>query len=410
MFEIVNSPLHDHGRQPQLETTEPAVERLLTRVLEETRPHAVHVQELAGLPSSVLDVIHAADIASVVTLQDYFPLCSTFKLIDADGNVCLRREIGADCVRSAAADPRPAGLMIQATVEHDLREVPLLRGRLRPWVAPVARAIGHAEAARRARREPSPAASPRAFQRRREVNVQRLSQADSVIAMSQRVAEIYARMGVDPARLETVQLTLGHIERLRPRLLESGRPLTFATLAGFESAAKGGVMLVDALRRLSCSLPAGSFRLLVFGRIEERFATVAEHLGGIDLRGPYLTKDLDAMLDEVHVGIMPSVWEEAYGYAGIEFLAKGIPVIANAIGGMTDYVRDGETGWLNRSRSSRELARVMADLVGRPEQVDALNANLVASRHQIVKTIAQHTDEMDVIYRRAIRTRENASR
>ena len=27
------------------------------------------------------------------------------------------------------------------------------------------------------------------------------------------------------------------------------------------------------------------------------------------------------------------MWEEAYGYAGLEFLAKGIPVIANAIGG-----------------------------------------------------------------------------
>jgi len=54
--------------------------------------------------------------------------------------------------------------------------------------------------------------------------------------------------------------------------------------------------------------------------------------------------ELDHILDEVDVGIMPSVREEAYGYAGMEFLAKGIPVISNAIGGLVDYTREGETG------------------------------------------------------------------
>jgi len=96
---------------------------------------------------------------------------------------------------------------------------------------------------------------------------------------------------------------------------------------------------------------------------------------------------------------MPSIWEEAYGYAGVEFLAKGIPVLANAIGGMPDYVRDGQTGWLNRSCSAPELARIMSDLTERPEEVQAMSARVVAERGRIVKPMARHADEIDAVYR-----------
>jgi glycosyltransferase involved in cell wall biosynthesis len=400
MLEIVNSPLYDHGRQPELEVAEPRIERMLDGVLGELRPDVVHIQEMAGLPSSVLDVVRASGTPQVVTLQDYFPLCSTFKLIDAAGQVCARRAIGADCVATTAADPRRPGLMIEATVLHELKRLPA-PGRFEPQLVRVAKRVGAAGAARRpldrGRNDPA------AFQRRRELNVQRLSRADRVIAMSHRVEEIYAQMGVDPSRLCTVHLTLGHIERLTPRSRPEPRtPLTFATLAGFESAPKGGPLLVDALRRLRERAAKGDFRLLVYGHTERRFAEAARQLPGVELRGAYRPNALDTMLDEADVGIVPSVWEEAYGFAGVEFLAKGVPVIGNAIGGIPDYTRDGETGWLNRSMSSAELARIMESLIDDPAQVAKLNAKLVANHDSIVTPIARHADEMDDVYREVI--------
>jgi glycosyltransferase involved in cell wall biosynthesis len=405
MLELVNSPLYDHGRQPELEVAEPRIEEMLAGVIGELRPEAVHVQELAGLPFSLLDVIRDSGAPTIVTLQDYFFVCSTFKLIDAAGHVCLRREIGADCVAATAADPREPGLMIDATVLFHLRRLPLLRRlnrTLDPSFRRVAAAIARREAARRQRRGAEANPSPAAFQRRRDVNVQRLSRADRVIAMSSRVAEIHAQLGVDPTRLRTLQLTLGHIERLRPRHASGETPVTFATLAGFESEPKGALLLLEALRRLSGPASAGSLRLLVYGQVQDRFAAEARDVAGIEIRGPYRPEALDTLLDEVDVGIVPSVWEEAYGYAGMEFLAKGIPVIANAIGGMTDYTRDGETGWLNRSLSATELAGIMAGVVERPEQVAELNAKLLASREAIVKPLARHADEMEAVYRETI--------
>ena len=403
MLEVLNSPLHDHGRQPELELAEPKIEHMLEQTLRELQPDAVHVQELAGLPFSLLDLVRRAGIPVVFTLQDYFALCSTFKLLDAEGRVCLRREVGADCVASTAADPRDPGLLIAATTRHHiLRSPPLrraFRSRLGPAVHRAEAGLVRLEVARRRRAARPPADPAAAFQRRRDENIARLNRVDALVAMSTRVAEIHAQLGVDPSRLRTIQLTLGHIEQLTPRRRVTGMPVTFATLAGLESAAKGAHVLLEAMRLLDRQAGQESFRLLVFGHVDREFADVVKGVPGLEVRGRFVPGELDAMLDDVDVGLMPSVWEEAYGYAGVEFLAKGIPVIANAIGGMTDYTRDGETGWLNRSCSGAGLAQIMAGVIARPEQVTELNERLVGAHGTIVKTMSRHADEMDALYR-----------
>lgn len=409
MLEVVNSPLYDHGRQPELEILAPAVDRMLEEALRRVRPDAVHVHELAGLPFSVLDVIDAARVPVVFTLQDYFPICSTFRLLDAGGNVCTRLEIGADCMATTAADPRDPGLMVEATLKLYLRQAPLVRrwalGRGRGSVHRLTTRVAAADAARRWRRDGSPPATPASFQRRRKLNVERLNRIDRVLAMSTRVAAIYERLGVDPGRLRTVHLTLAHIEALTPRRADGGIPVTFASLAAFESESKGALLLIDAVRRLADMVPPGSFRLLVAGHVDPRFARLADGVPGIEVGTTFRPDELDAILDGVDVGIVPSVWEEAYAYAGIEFLAKGVPVIANAIGGMPDYTREGETGWLNRSLSAEELAEIMARVVERPDEVVKLNSNLIERRTEIVKPLARHADEIEAVYREAISAR-----
>jgi glycosyltransferase involved in cell wall biosynthesis len=397
MLEVVGSPLYDHGRQPELELAEPQIERMFERELDRVRPDIVHVQELAGLPTSLLEIACRAGLPVVMTLQDYFPLCSTFKLLDSNGRVCLRREIGEDCVATVAADPRDPGILFEGTLRYEIEK---RLGRLSPERRErllVALSRRFKTAANR----PDAAA----FQRRRDVNVERLNGLDRVVAMSGRVAEIYEVLGVEREKLRTMQLTLAHIEQLRPKPYSGGAPVTFATLGGGESEAKGARLLLDAVRSLAPEAREGRFRLLVCGHVDPAVGEEAAQLNGVELPGRFSPVRLDALLDEVDVGIMPSIWEEAYGYAGVEFLAKGIPVMANAIGGMVDYVRDGETGWLNHSCSAEGLADLMRRAIEHPDEIERLNAFVTENRASIIKTLAQHADEMDAVYREAIAAR-----
>lgn len=400
MLEVINSPLFDHGRQPAIEISELRIEALLKQTVAELRPDVCHVQELAGLPSSVLEVLRAAGIPTVMTLQDYFPVCSTFKLLDASGEVCLRHSIGEDCMTTTQADPRAPGVLIDASVRSQLEQLPMA-GRVR-GVGAIAGIAGNLEARRRKRHRSVPSAD--AFQRRREVNLTRLNGVDILVAMSSRVAEIYEQLGVNASRLRTVTLTLRHIEQLKPRRLTDSTPgpVTFATLAGFESSAKGANLIIGAMRILSSLADEGRFRVLVLGHVDRGIAARAAGLAGLEIRGPYPPQNLDLLLESVDVGLIPSVWEEAYAYAGVEFLAKGIPVIANAIGGMTDYVREGQTGWLNHSRSSEGLARIMSRLIETPAETATMAAQVVGNRGSIIKSHAQHVAEMEAVYGDAI--------
>jgi glycosyltransferase involved in cell wall biosynthesis len=401
MLEVVGSPLYDHGRQPDFELSEPQIERLFERELARVQPDVVHVQEIAGLPSSLLEILDRAGVPTIMTLQDYFPLCSTFKLLDSNGRVCLRREIGEDCVATIAADSREPGIMFEGTLRYEIdRWLGLLSPERRERLLLALSRRLNARASRRG--APQDAA---AFQRRRDVNVERLNGLDRVVAMSDRVAEIYALLGVEPVKLRTMQLTLSHIEGLRPRRYSADPPVTFATLGGGESAAKGSRLLLDAVRSLEGEMHEGRLRLLIFGHLEPAARQEAARLDGVELRASFAPARLDELLDEVDVGIMPSIWEEAYGYAGVEFLAKGIPVIANAIGGVVDYVREGETGWLNHSCSAAGLAELMRRAIDHPEEIQHLNALLRENRGSLIKPLSQHADEMETVYREAIAER-----
>jgi glycosyltransferase involved in cell wall biosynthesis len=414
MYEALNPPivfaLEDGTRDPEHDLADPWLERAFDDALRASRPDVVHVQELAGLPSSLLERASRAGAPVLMTLEDYFPLCATLRLFDASGAVCLRREVGEECVVNNRDAPADAAPLVARTLHFELerakRAVPGARrvnfARARPVVDAVVSAGARLTRGRPAPAAPAaapPLAGAAAYQRRRDVNVQRLRRVDRLVAQSHRVEEIYRRLGVDGDNLQTLHLTLAHIERLRPRAMAGPpRPVAFGTLGACSSPSKGLDLVLEALRRLSAAGAEERFRLLVFGTVEPAaHAELARH-PSVELRGVIGSGQLDVGLDDVDVGLMPSVWEEAYAFAGMEFLAKGIPLIANPIGGIVDYAREGETAWLNRSCTGAGLADLMLAAADAPERVVELHESVLAARPSLVKGMDQHAGEMDALY------------
>jgi glycosyltransferase involved in cell wall biosynthesis len=139
--------------------------------------------------------------------------------------------------------------------------------------------------------------------------------------------------------------------------------------------------------------------------VDARVLAELERLPGVRLTRPYRAGELDSILDGVHVGIVPSVWEDTYPNAGLEFLAKGIPVIGNARGGIPDYTIPGLSGWLNSSCGGEELARIMAGLIDDPAEIVRLNQSIRERRDELVKPLERHLDELDEIYYELIAAR-----
>jgi glycosyltransferase involved in cell wall biosynthesis len=420
VHEVVNSPIQigplERGtRHPRRDLHEPRVERLFAAVLDEVGPDVVHVQELGRLPSSLLDAARER-VPVLMTLHDYFPLCPTVKLFDADGRVCTRLDPAPECVRCCRDAPGALDPIV-GTLGYHRRAV---EARL-PAVERLPKPRDMLRR-RRAQAEDPVAGAPPAvdevdgdvegFRLRRQANVDRLSRVDRLLAVSPRVAAIYAELGVDPARMGTLGLTLTRLRSLRPRRRTAlGRPLRFVTLAGCSTVAKGAHVVAGALEELAAAglteddltvSIGGQVDPAVAGRIEE--SPLARTLGG------YAVSDLDELLEGFDVGIVPSVWEETHGFTGVELLAKGIPVIGNAIGGIVEYTRDGQTGWLNRDASASGLARIMAAIVREPEQVGVLSDRVVELRDELVPPMAVHVAALDAEYAEVAQTSSTSAR
>lgn len=418
MFELVGSPIHSHWehgtREPALDLEEPAGEGVFATALEEARPDLVHIHELSRLPSSVIEIARDCDVPVVATLHDYKMVCASVRLLDADQQRCTRLEVGVDCARNCAGAPTGRAHLVDWTLRYHRRQVkravPLVDRVDFTAAGPLVGAVNHrlARAAPNIDQEhppspstaqkPAPTAPPEDYQRRRKVNLQRLSLCDRLIAPSPRVARIHEDLGVPPSRLVLQTLTLPHLERLRPgRGSEPGTPLTFITLGGCASPAKGSRVVAEAVSALERRSPSLDYRLVVMGHVEPEIRDGLAGAGAV-LQGLYTPADLDEHLDAADVGLLPSIWEETHGFVGIEMLAKGLPVIGSEVGGIPEYVRKGETGWLNRSATGTELAELMARAVESRDEVKRLRASVRALRSELVVPMDRHVAEVESLY------------
>jgi glycosyltransferase involved in cell wall biosynthesis len=418
MHEVINGPivsgLELGTRYPELEVSEPWIEDAFRSALRDFRPDVVHVQELLCLPSSLTEVAAEEGVATVMTLQDYFPLCSTLRLFDADARLCTRLDVGEDCALRNAEAPATGAAFVESTLHYDIARargrLPVRSGRRGELFEAAARRYyqrGMRAAERksaRARPVSEPGTLGAAFQRRRDVNVERLGGVGRLVPMSPRVAELYAQRGVSTERMTPMRLTLAHIEHLRARPIDAPPdPITFVTLGGAAGLSKGAQVIVGALLALRERGLEGRFRLRVLGGVDGGVRADLEGYRGVEIPELYEREQLDELLHDADVGIMPSIWEEAFGYSGVEMLAKGIPLIANPVGGIVEYAREGETAWLNDSCSGEGLADLMEMLVADPAKVVEMSARVIAARDELVLPMAVHANAIEGVYGDAIR-------
>jgi glycosyltransferase involved in cell wall biosynthesis len=423
MYELMNSSLivgrHRGTPRPSDDLEHAFSEAAFVRVLDRFRPELIHFHDLGGLPSSLLDLARDHGVPAVMTIHDYHPLCPTVKLYDAHDRICMRPDPGPMCAVCCAHAPDDNADELARTLKYTRRRLrravpqldPVFRGSVgRRFNDPLSRVMDRAAGLRPA--EPASAApgpkalgrAPRApadaYQRRRDVNVERLGKLEALIASSARSAEIYRQLGVAPARIEIVPINPPHIEQLQARAPRApAEPLRFVALNACNSTEKGADLIVAALDELSGRGLGARFRLSVVGPVAQHVEPTLAARPEVDLYGRYEISELNEILDEADVGLFPSVWEEVYGFAALELLAKGIPVIGNAIGAIPEYVRPGETGWLNHSASASELAALMAQAIENPDEVRRISESVVARRDELIRPFSEGLERLTAIYR-----------
>ena len=416
MYEVSNSfvPLGfaQSAKYPEVDLTEEYTERSFIKVLAEFRPNIVHIQQLFGLPSSLIEIIKLKRIPALMTLHDYFTLCPTLKLFDHNKSLCLRLNVGDTCKLCYSQEIRFYKYYIDATLYHERHQAWWKKALVRIYNKTsklkcyLFRSQKFDENTRQEFTTNNSLAER--FQTRRDTNIERLNQLDLLVAQSFRVSKIYQTLGVQESRITTIHSTVGHISNIKPKNMTGiSFPINIAVMNVLSSPAKGVHLIVDALHKLREAELTSQFRLIVLGYgVLDDVKNELTQFDNIVYKGAYDVNELNELLEEVQVGIVPSVWEEVYGYVGIEFLAKGIPVIGNRVGGIVDYTIDGFTGWVNRTNTAVELVQIITDVVRSPDKILQLNRSILLNYHQILKSMNIHFKEIDKVYNQLIEAKK----
>ena len=117
---------------------------------------------------------------------------------------------------------------------------------------------------------------------------------------------------------------------------------------------KGGEVLLDAFQ----SLQPGSAELVLVTRTELPIRPGMRVYNHMQPNSPELIQ----LYQSCDIFVLPTQ-AEAFGIAAVEACASGLPVIATRVGGLSDIVLDGETGYLVTAQDAGMLARRLNELI-----------------------------------------------
>ena len=417
IFEIINSKISHRGDEgtlfPDITISEPVSERFFRDVLNKVNPDIVHIHELAGLPSSLIDIlVNEYSIPCLITLADYFLICPTLKLFNyVTHSHCKEMDVGEACQKCCEAAPKilrndevkTIRLMFNKIETHlgpnQLKRWKIIRKGLNniywkiKYLFDLLNKINKSSS-----NSPHVDSGSLAdiYKKRRDINIARLKKISQIIARSGKVKEIYTRYIGSDTLISVINPYLSHIDNISMKKIEGKiKVINFATLNGFVSKQKGGDLLAHAIINLNKEGYQDRYRVYSFGGMATIYKDMLKYQPNIFYMGTYEANDLDRLLQDIHVGIIPSIWEEVFGYVGLELMAKGLPIIANSKGGITDYVIDRVNGLLNIEGSETGFIKLMKQLIDNPGMIVSLNKNI---RNDWNHNYERHYQEMMAYY------------
>lgn len=365
-FEIINSGVlspahHSFGNPSQI--SEPETEAAFFDFIEKKGPFdVIHFNNLEGLPADVLKLKQRWPGTRVIcSLHNYYPVCPQVNLWFREEENCTDYRDGRRCAACLPHKPEERLIRLANATAFNMKKRGIKPGSrvfdkaFRPALrigARLVRLMSRNGRAKPAAAAPQPAgkgalmpikAPPfQAFATRRARFVDNINTyCDKVLCVSARVAHVAHRHGIDEALLETCYIGTRQAARFaetapRDSILGADGTLTLAYM-GYMRRDKGFYFLLDALETLEPEM-ASRLRLIVCARrgdtiTMDRMAALQNTLGEVLYADGYTHDELDDILAQVDVGLVPVLWEDNLPQVAIEMHARHIPLLTSDLGG-----------------------------------------------------------------------------
>jgi len=337
-------------------------------------PDLVHVMHFAFIGASVLDVFKAKSIPIVFTATDFFAVCPVSHLRNIDGTDCKGPNPNhGNCLRHQLHNKLPPELVprLDDFSDEDFGNMIWLAESNLPLDITLYQNPGFAGQSWFKEMATD-------LVKRKMLMSQVFDLLDLIVVPTTVVREALCANGADPNKMLTLPFGLNksQIKRNIDRGAEAQLKLVFI---GQISDHKGLRVLVQALK-LS---PTLAVKLDVFGDMsrDKHYSESILALGmgddRIEYQGSFLPEQLNKVLSDHDLIIIPSLWSENTPLVLISSQANGLPAIVSNEKGLCEIVKDGINGLTFTTGNARELAEKLTQLVNDRALLSRLAANTV---------------------------------
>lgn len=225
---------------------------------------------------------------------------------------------------------------------------------------------------------PSDADTENAWRNFRNAMLERLTvrRARAIIPVSGSLREYLAERGYDPQRVTQIDNGVPIVSP-RQRCAAADAEPVIGMVALFRPR-KGLDVLIKALAQPELAALPCKVRLIgpfETAEYEQEMRALADSLGVAErLQWVGYTADVQGELDAMDLFVLPSLFGEGMPMVILEAMASGVPVVASAVEGIPEIIRDQEDGLLVPAADEAALARALASLVGDPARRQCFGA------------------------------------
>ncbi|MCL9809125.1 glycosyltransferase [Flavobacterium luminosum] len=333
----------------------------LEEILKKLKPDIIHVHMIIDLPLSVLKVFQKY-AKLVISLHDYSYICNRIILIDREGKNCVNNNENKKCNTC---------ITYEETIDNRLINFSIRKLKQFLNINKICNSSGHYD--------------------RLQLAKKLFSQADAIIAVSNRVKEIYKSNGFD-----NKNFFVNHIgnytaeDDFREKFLE--RPLK-NTNEKFRFGFIGNLNYHKGAEIFKEIVQHSTHEFHIYGGIDAKLKPFIESYENVYYHGKYGHNDLESILKNIEIGLVLPIWEDNAPQVVFEFLNSGIPIIATKMGGIPDFINQ-ENGIL--FEPNQEEIHKIFNFMNSNDIYEFYNK--VVNKFEGTKKVKQHMQDLIKIY------------
>lgn len=362
----------------------------------------VHFQSLEGFTLKVLELKEQfPQTKFIVSLHNYQCFCPQVNLWKNDSECCEDFHQGRDCLTCLGAYPSSESFKKYYFFDYYLRKFGMASysKNILDKIKKVYIKLNPRGNANEAVSTTNTSTVSKNFEEFRKLNVSYINRyIDSILCVSCRVREIALRMGIDSskAHISYIGTAFADNQAVSSRFSYSGGILKLAYM-GYMRHDKGFYFFLDALEQMD-SVLAKKISVVIAARFDDEEAVVRiqklkSHLAGVILYNGYTHNQIPEIIEGVHLGIVPVLWEDNLPQVAIEFKAMGIPVLASDRGGPSEL--SGSSYFRFKNGNKNDFYEKLETLISNPAAI----SDYWEKQHRLI-TMKEHCEQLMSVYSR----------